>query len=50
MVDEVDDVVDYWRDDLVAFIIGCSFSFESELIEAGIEMRHNTQAATCPCT
>ena len=43
MVDEVDDVVDYWRDDLVAFIIGCSFSFESELIEAGIEMRHNTQ-------
>jgi len=49
MVDEVDNVVDYWRDDLVAFIIGCSFSFESELIEAGIEMRHNTQA-TCPCT
>lgn len=43
MVDEVTDVVDYWRDDLVAFIIGCSFSFESELIEAGIEMRHNTQ-------
>ena len=43
MVDEVDDVVDYWHDDLVAFIIGCSFSFESELIEAGIEMRHNTQ-------
>ena len=43
MVDEVDNVVDYWRDDLVAFIIGCSFSFESELIEAGIEMRHNTQ-------
>ena len=32
-----------WRDDLVAFLIGCSFSFESELIEAGIEMRHNTQ-------
>ena len=33
----------YWRDDLVSFVIGCSFSFESELIEAGIEMRHNTQ-------
>jgi uncharacterized protein YcsI (UPF0317 family) len=27
---------------LVSFVIGCSFSFESELIEAGIEMRHNT--------
>ena len=36
-------VEDLWRDDLVAFLIGCSFSFESELIEAGIEMRHNTQ-------
>ncbi len=43
MTDEVTDVSSYWRDDLVAFIIGCSFSFESELIEAGIEMRHNTQ-------
>lgn len=40
--DEVTDVADYWRDDLVSFIIGCSFSFESELIDAGIEMRHNT--------
>ena len=43
LVAEVDNVVDYWRDDLVSFVIGCSFSFESELIEAGIEMRHNTQ-------
>lgn len=43
LVDEVCDVSAYWRDDLVSFIIGCSFSFESELIEAGIEMRHNTQ-------
>ena len=43
LVDEVTDVSSYWRDDLVSFVIGCSFSFESELIEAGIEMRHNTQ-------
>ena len=42
LVEEVTDVADYWRDDLVSFVIGCSFSFESELIEAGIEMRHNT--------
>lgn len=42
LVAEVTDVADYWRDDLVSFVIGCSFSFESELIEAGIEMRHNT--------
>jgi len=42
MVAETTDVAAYWRDDLVSFVIGCSFSFESELIEAGIEMRHNT--------
>ena len=29
-----------WRDDLVAFVIGCSFSFEEALIEAGISLRH----------
>ena len=42
LVEEVADVSAYWRDDLVSFVIGCSFSFESELVEAGIEMRHNT--------
>lgn len=42
LVAEVPDVSEYWRDDLVSFVIGCSFSFESELVEAGIEMRHNT--------
>ena len=32
LVAEVENVEDYWRDDLVSFVIGCSFSFESELI------------------
>ena len=40
LVDEPYDVVDYWRDDLVAFVIGCSFSFEEAMIEDGIEVRH----------
>ena len=31
---------DVWRDDLVSFAIGCSFSFEEALIEDGIEVRH----------
>jgi uncharacterized protein YcsI (UPF0317 family) len=34
------DVRDLWRDDLVAFVIGCSFSFEEALIEDGLEVRH----------
>ena len=37
---EVEDVGEYWRDDLVSFLLGCSFSFESALIRAGIELRH----------
>lgn len=45
---EYTSVEDFWRDYLVSFLIGCSFSFESELIEAGIEMRHNTMGCNVP--
>jgi uncharacterized protein YcsI (UPF0317 family) len=38
--DEVTDVTPYWRDDLVAFLLGCSFTFEAALLEAGVPMRH----------
>ena len=40
LVDEVEDVTDYWRDDLVSFLLGCSFSFETALIRAGISLPH----------
>lgn len=40
MVAETSHVLDYWRDDLVSFVIGCSFSFEEALIEDGIPLRH----------
>ena len=30
-VDEVTDVSSYWKEDSVAFLIGCSFSFEERL-------------------
>jgi uncharacterized protein YcsI (UPF0317 family) len=45
LVDEPTDVSRWWRDDLVSFAIGCSFSFEQALIEAGLEIRH----ITCRC-
>ena len=32
-----------WRDDLVVFAIGCSFSFEQMLMDAGIRLRHIEQ-------
>ncbi len=33
-------VSDLWRDDLVAFVLGCSFSFEALLRRAGVRLRH----------
>ena len=40
MTGEYTDVERFWRDDLVSFLIGCSFSFEAELLEADIPVRH----------
>jgi uncharacterized protein YcsI (UPF0317 family) len=40
LVEEPIDVRSVWRDDLVTFAIGCSFSFEEALLEDGIEVRH----------
>ncbi len=43
LVDEPTDVTNLWRDDLVTFVIGCSFSFEQALLDAGIALRHVEQ-------
>ena len=48
MADEPTDIVKYWRDDLVAFLLGCSFSFEGALIEAGIPIRHIEAGSNVP--
>jgi uncharacterized protein YcsI (UPF0317 family) len=40
LVDEPTDIGAYWRDDLVTFVIGCSFSFEQALLDAGLPLRH----------
>ena len=47
-VDEPTDLTDIWRDDLVSFVLGCSYSFELPMVEAGITLRHlqtNTNVA-----
>jgi uncharacterized protein YcsI (UPF0317 family) len=43
LVDEPTDITALWRDDLVTFVIGCSFSFEQALMEAGLPLRHVAQ-------
>jgi uncharacterized protein YcsI (UPF0317 family) len=40
LVDEVEDLDALWRDDLVAFLLGCSFTFERALLAAGLPVRH----------
>jgi uncharacterized protein YcsI (UPF0317 family) len=40
IADEPTDIMAHWRDDLVAFVLGCSFSFEEALMEEGISLRH----------
>ncbi len=37
---DVQEITSFYQDDLVFFLLGCSFSFESALIRAGIALRH----------
>ena len=42
LVAEVPDIREYWRSDLVTFVIGCSFTFEFPLMEAGVRIYEYT--------
>lgn len=42
------DITSYWRDDLVSFLIGCSFSYDGELTRAGIPLRSAEQGRNVP--
>ena len=48
VAEERAEVVDLWRDDLVAFAIGCSFSFEAALTEGGLPLRHVEMGVRVP--
>lgn len=48
LTQEVHDISDLWQDDFVYFLIGCSFSFEAELIEAGVPVRHIEEGRNVP--
>jgi len=49
---EPTDIRHLWRDDLVGFLLGCSFTFERALEAAGLEVRHLRQTGNVPmyCT
>lgn len=48
MVEEPVDIMKHWRDDLVAFVIGCSFSFEEALVADGLKIRHVEEQRNVP--
>jgi uncharacterized protein YcsI (UPF0317 family) len=48
LTEEVTNIKEYWRDDLVTFLIGSSFSFEDSLKEVGIEIRNVTEHKNVP--
>ncbi len=48
LIDEPADLFAWWRDDLVAFLLGCSFTFENALLKAGLPVRHIEQGCNVP--
>lgn len=48
LVDELPDIRALWRDDLVTFALGCSFSFEEALLADGLEVRNVTEGVNVP--
>ena len=48
MVAETADASEHWADDLVAFVIGCSFSFEAALRDSGVPVRHLEEGTNVP--
>jgi uncharacterized protein YcsI (UPF0317 family) len=47
-VDEPTDIRGLWRDDMVAFVLGCSYSFEEALNAAGVRLKHWERGENSP--
>jgi uncharacterized protein YcsI (UPF0317 family) len=42
--DEVEDVTDFFKENMVSFLLGCSFSFENAMLAAGLPIRNIEEA------
>ena len=45
---ELADLKALWREDLVSFVLGCSFSFEEALMQAGLRLRYVDEGRNVP--
>jgi uncharacterized protein YcsI (UPF0317 family) len=48
LTEELPDITELWRDDLVSFALGCSFSFEEALLADGLEVRNVSEGVNVP--
>ena len=48
LVEEPADLRRWWREDLVGFLLGCSFTFERALLDAGVPLRHLEMGCNVP--
>ncbi|EGA90778.1 hypothetical protein GPDM_03220 [Planococcus donghaensis MPA1U2] len=48
LTETLSDITELWNDEMVAFLIGCSFTFEEALVRNGIPMRHNDEGVNVP--
>lgn len=48
LTEEPTDLLALWREDFVAFLLGCSFTFENALLQAGLPLRHIEQGCNVP--
>ena len=48
LVEEATDIRPFWRSDLVAFLIGCSFSFENAMLNSELPVRHVEEEKNVP--
>ena len=48
MTGEYTNIERFWQDDFVYFLIGCSFSFEGELLASGVPVRHIEEGKNVP--
>mmetsp|Transcript_13646 Transcript_13646/g.19669 ORF Transcript_13646/g.19669 Transcript_13646/m.19669 type:complete len:356 (-) Transcript_13646:391-1458(-) len=48
LIAEVTDATDYWPDNAVSFLIGCSFTYDGALLKAGIPLRSAEQGKNVP--
>jgi uncharacterized protein YcsI (UPF0317 family) len=48
LVDERPEITDLWTDDMVGFLLGCSYTFEGPLVDAGVPIRHLQRGKNVP--